>query len=235
MEFFTHTTTGLPQASEIAHATPWQFAGGPLEGEYTVDLYDVRLAVTYPESFSDVPYVWGLGQGTVGWSAALHNFQEGFCRLYPGSDTLTGCVLQTFVYYVYEEEEWFPCHYNDVELQYRLWGIPLEITPWGPEFGKLNVGQLPEDLALLGNYPNPFNSHTSIRIAVPERSRVSLSVYDILGREVNTLLSRTLDPGYHSVRWNGHNSGGQEVPSGIYFCALEANGRSVRSRMIIVR
>jgi hypothetical protein len=235
-EFFSHRTSGNIQFNEIYHEVLWRFAGGPLEGPYTVDVYEVNVTVTYPEIFSDVPYVWGIGCDTLGWSAAEHNWQEGFCRVIPGSQSLTGCILQTFVYYVHDlPDPWYPCHYDDVELEYKLWGVPLETTPQGPQTGKPSSGELPNELMLFGNYPNPFNSQTSIEIGIPIRCRVVLTIYDILGKKVKLLFDDNLAAGYHSIEWNGRNAGGNDSPSGIYFCRLEGNGQELTKRMMLLK
>ena len=75
---------------------------------------------------------------------------------------------------------------------------------------------------LLGNYPNPFNPSTTIRYAIPNVSYVSLRIYDILGREVKTLVNSEQNIGNHSVQWNGDNNYGNKVSSGIYLYKIEA-------------
>jgi YD repeat-containing protein len=73
-----------------------------------------------------------------------------------------------------------------------------------------------DDFALGQNYPNPFNPTTSIRFKIPERSRVRLTVYDLLGRQIAMLANEEMAAGYFERAWNAN------VLSGIYFCRLEA-------------
>jgi hypothetical protein len=81
---------------------------------------------------------------------------------------------------------------------------------------------LPAEFALDQNYPNPFNPTTTIRYSLPMQAAVSLKVYDVLGREVVTLLEETQGAGVQSTVWNGRNSLGAQVSSGMYFYRLEA-------------
>jgi hypothetical protein len=89
---------------------------------------------------------------------------------------------------------------------------------------------LPIARILLSNYPNPFNSTTTIRYEIGERGRVSIAVFDILGREVKRLVSDVQSVGIHSVTWDAN-----DTPSGVYFCRLTA-GRVVKTqKMLLLR
>ena len=82
---------------------------------------------------------------------------------------------------------------------------------------------LPIDFSLMGNYPNPFNPETQIRIEIPVRADLTVVISDILGREINRLGNQVYSPGIHSFSWNGKHSSGNQVPSGIYFYEVIAN------------
>jgi hypothetical protein len=77
---------------------------------------------------------------------------------------------------------------------------------------------VPSEFALHGNYPNPFNPQTTIRFDVKAATRVSLTIYDVLGRKQATLLERDYAPGRHEVRFDGRG-----WPSGTYFYVIEMN------------
>ncbi|MFQ6608893.1 MAG: S8 family serine peptidase [Fidelibacterota bacterium] len=79
---------------------------------------------------------------------------------------------------------------------------------------------LPKEYALSQNYPNPFNPVTTIRYNLPEPSYVSLVIYDILGREVRTLLDSREDAGFKSMVWDGKDNGGNIASTGIYIYSL---------------
>ncbi|MFQ6615154.1 MAG: carboxypeptidase regulatory-like domain-containing protein [Fidelibacterota bacterium] len=82
--------------------------------------------------------------------------------------------------------------------------------------------RIPERFELAQNYPNPFNPVTTLRYGLPERSHVTLVIYDLLGRRVRTLVSRIEDPGYKSVLWNGTDGLGRSVSAGVYIYRIQA-------------
>jgi hypothetical protein len=79
----------------------------------------------------------------------------------------------------------------------------------------INEELLPEVYALHHNYPNPFNPVTTLRYDLPEQANVNIIIYDMLGRQVRTLLNQTQDAGYRSVIWNATNSYGKPVSAGV--------------------
>jgi hypothetical protein len=83
---------------------------------------------------------------------------------------------------------------------------------------------IPATFELSQNYPNPFNPTTQIRYGLPGQSLVTITVYNIMGQEVARLYNGAQSAGYHEVVWNGMNSKGGSVASGIYLYKLEANG-----------
>lgn len=89
----------------------------------------------------------------------------------------------------------------------------------------LGVSTIPLQYALNQNYPNPFNPSTTITYALPKASIVSITLFDILGKEVKTLVKETKNEGYHVVQWNGTNESNTMASSGVYFCRI--NARSV--------
>ena len=90
--------------------------------------------------------------------------------------------------------------------------------------------------ALHQNYPNPFNPSTQISFDIPEGFEiVTLSVYNILGKKVNTLLNNAMNPGKHKVEWNAKDSEGNPVASGIYFYELNTPSFTARKKMLLIR
>ncbi len=90
--------------------------------------------------------------------------------------------------------------------------------------------EIPTSFSLMQNYPNPFNPTTAIRFEVPQSGFVSLKVFDVLGREVATLVNEEKSPGSYSVRWDAATVG-----SGTYFARLESNGRREIRRMLLMK
>jgi phosphatidylserine/phosphatidylglycerophosphate/cardiolipin synthase-like enzyme len=87
--------------------------------------------------------------------------------------------------------------------------------------------QTPREFFLAQNYPNPFNGATNFEFGVSSFGPVTMKVYDLLGREVATLINEQLSPGVYKVRWNA------DVPSGVYYCTLQA-GQSRATKPIVL-
>ena len=78
----------------------------------------------------------------------------------------------------------------------------------------------------LYNFPNPFNPETTIYYQLPAVSKVQLSIYNIKGQKVKTLINDFQDADEHSVVWDGNDSSGKNVSSGLYFYKLKVNGKT---------
>jgi len=83
--------------------------------------------------------------------------------------------------------------------------------------------KIPNTYALSQNYPNPFNPTTTIKYQIPFVSDVKLTIYNILGQQIITLVDENKQPGSYKITWNGKNKYGQQVASGIYVYRLSAN------------
>ncbi len=93
---------------------------------------------------------------------------------------------------------------------------------------------LPDRFVLHQNFPNPFNPSTTIQFEMPERSRVTLIVYDILGQQVATLIDQEIKPGYHKATWDGTNKENVNVASGVYYFVLKTTaGRFTRKAVLL--
>jgi hypothetical protein len=80
------------------------------------------------------------------------------------------------------------------------------------------------------NYPNPFNPKTNIRFEIGHRSFVKLTVYNVLGQLITTLVNDTRDPGSYSVEFNGEN-----LPSGLYIYKIEAGNNTDAKKMLLIK
>jgi hypothetical protein len=97
------------------------------------------------------------------------------------------------------------------------------------------LNNIPSVYSLSQNYPNPFNPITKMNYALPKRSRVIISVYNVLGQEVTTLLNKEQDYGYHTVTWNGTDRIGKQVASGVYFARLTTKNFSQTKKMLMLK
>ena len=109
-------------------------------------------------------------------------------------------------------------------------GLPAEVTVMLPGIVSSESEELPTEVVLWGNYPNPFNPETTIRYALPQAGQVHLAVYDLLGHEVAILVDRSKPAGNHTVRFGADN-----LPSGLYVYRLQAGGEAIVRTMILVK
>ena len=86
----------------------------------------------------------------------------------------------------------------------------------------------------LNNTPNPFNAQTQIEFQLPSTGTATIQIYNAAGRLVRTITYKHAQQGMNSVNWNGYNDSGRRVPSGVYFCRLEALGITQTRKMIII-
>ena len=93
----------------------------------------------------------------------------------------------------------------------------------------------PVSYVLHPSQPNPFNPRTEIRYELPADGSVSLTVYDVTGRQVRVLVNESKQAGVHSASWDGTDSQGRALASGVYFYRLEALGFSQTRRMTLVK
>jgi len=99
----------------------------------------------------------------------------------------------------------------------------------------INGELLPEVFSLHQNYPNPFNPVTTLRYDLPENSLVNVTVYDMLGRQVKTLINQIQDAGYKSLIWDATNDYGKPVSAGIYLYQIQAGEYIQTKKMVLLK
>lgn len=110
---------------------------------------------------------------------------------------------------------------NSFISKLNLTGNPTDVN---------SISNLPTDFSLSQNYPNPFNPSTIISYQLPEQSNVSLKIYDMLGREIKTLVNDVKPAGIYNVNFNADN-----ISSGIYFYTLNTHGFTQSKKMMLVK
>jgi len=93
----------------------------------------------------------------------------------------------------------------------------------------------PTTFALERNVPNPFNPRTLIRFAVPRTAPVQLRVYDARGRAVVTLVDEPMPAGHHEVVWDGRDTSGRTVASGVYFARMRSEDFASTQKMLMAQ
>ena len=114
---------------------------------------------------------------------------------------------------VYEKLSWFR---DEIERYMELGGPPLEFI-------------------ISRNYPNPFNSITHIDYQVPIDNHINITIYDIMGREVKTLMDQVQIKGIYTIDWNGQSEYGKSVSTGVYYFQFTSNGFSDEKKMIFLK
>ena len=94
---------------------------------------------------------------------------------------------------------------------------------------------IPGTFDLNQNYPNPFNPSTTINFNVPNFSDVKITVYDLNGKLVNTLVDASYASGSYNVVWNGDDINGNKVAAGIYMYNLTSGQNSITNKMVLIK
>ncbi len=116
----------------------------------------------------------------------------------------------------------------------RAWGWAFDnivVTPTGVS----DAGDVPTPVTLRQNFPNPFNPRTSIAFSLERGGPVKLRVFDTRGRLVRTLVDETREAGQHTVAWDGRDNRGRGSAAGVYLYRLEAGGRTLQNKMMLLK
>jgi len=97
------------------------------------------------------------------------------------------------------------------------------------------IRSIPQTFSLAQNYPNPFNARTVIKYSLPKDSKVEITIYNILGRKVKTLVNEHQKAGYKTVIWDGKNQKGNEVATGVYFYRITADDFVQSKKMLLLK
>jgi photosystem II stability/assembly factor-like uncharacterized protein len=109
-------------------------------------------------------------------------------------------------------------------------GVIIKTTNGGITSIEPVSGEVPKEYSLLQNYPNPFNPVTKIKFSIPGPGLALLKIYDVLGKEISTLVNEELKPGTYEAGWNASNN-----PSGIYFYKLTSGDFTQTRKMILIK
>ena len=114
-------------------------------------------------------------------------------------------------------------------------GQPADILDNIVQSSASEVKLIPVQYSLQQNFPNPFNPSTEIRFNLPSDGFVNLEVYNLTGQKVKTLESRNMQPGYHSVIWDGTNYAGEKVSTGMYFYMIQTDKFHNTKKMLFLK
>ncbi|MCF7805839.1 MAG: T9SS type A sorting domain-containing protein [Candidatus Marinimicrobia bacterium] len=158
--------------------------------------------------------------------------QSGLNMMHIGSDTTVQTNVDTGRY------DWTVISVDSEDL-FSLGSIngnyPWDFTVYRQTVGTMDEPGLPKQFTLNQNYPNPFNPSTTIQYALPKTSQVTITVYDIQGHRVTTLVERRQTAGTYSVQWDGTNIHGEQASAGVYFYYIDAGDFSDMKRMVLLK
>ena len=125
----------------------------------------------------------------------------------------------------------------DTDLFLSNYGEPLFVL-YNPS-NELNINESMQNIVteynIHQNYPNPFNPVTTLRYDLPENAMINITIYDMLGRQVKTLINQTQDAGYKSIIWNATNNYGKPVSAGIYLYQIHAGDNMQTKKMVLLK
>jgi hypothetical protein len=159
------------------------------------------------------------------WFRMVYNFSQSF-ELVAGFDTLLNAGLQCGVEFVFNgTTDWFGSVYGD-----NIWLLGVKVDP-ATDVEPVALVSAPGTFELEQNYPNPFNPTTNIVYTLPQRDRVTISIYDVTGRLVTTLVDNEPQPaGRIAVPFNAG-----DLSSGIYYYKIQTSYAAQTKKMVLVR
>ena len=188
-------------------------------GLTVVNFSNSNQSVTFNLTTTNLKFTGGFDQGATYWVNDLYN---GTSSQVMGSDLASFSVnlssYSSAIYTISTEEE-------------------MVILPPLPPIVSVEdeLASVPNSYRLEQNYPNPFNPATTIRYSVVKSDNVAIKIYDVLGREVKTLVNEFKENGNFQVTWNGENNFGYKVNSGIYFYRIETGLFVETKKMILLK
>ena len=194
---------------------------------------DTAIAFTWEESYdvdSDVTYTLTIELEFFGntYTDVHENISDTTISISSNSlDPLLNVTSQdeaVFTYYVYASDE-----------EYTVASDVGEFVLFRAALGVNEGLSVPDVYALHQNYPNPFNPVTTLRYDLPEDALVNITVYDMMGRQISTLVNTEQTAGYKSVQWNATNNEGQLVSAGVYLYTIEAGDFRQTKKMVLLK
>ena len=114
-------------------------------------------------------------------------------------------------------------------------GIPTDIYDIILNYLSLELESIPKKFYLKQNYPNPFNPITFIQYDLPEDVSVNITIYDMMGRVVKTLINDKQTSGYKSIMWNATNDRNDPVSAGLYLYSIKIGGFIHTKKMLLLK
>ncbi|MBU2505448.1 MAG: T9SS type A sorting domain-containing protein [Bacteroidetes bacterium] len=228
-------------AKPISGANDITELSGVQEGDVLRISAWIKAANLSPDSF----YVVG-DQWSVSYTPIFHNSlggNEGFNDVWASDIPLEFPNVTSFDWTQFYVDVVVPADAKSLSMrlhplgrfQGTVWMDAMEIKK-ANDVTDLNMDKfLPVEFSLFQNYPNPFNPTTIVSYALPTNSGVTLKIYDMLGKEVKTLVEGEQSAGIHNISWDGANNYGVKVSSGTYIYRIQAGEFVQAKKMLLVK
>ncbi len=208
-------------------------SGIPIEYDFIVEPESIDVEIVSGDSLTTEIEVYNLTPLDVGWTAELDDDYD-WIHIEETGGTIPAQESITIAVNLLSEG-----------LEAGSYAANLQITcgdEWEYELPiHMDVLQTSADedvplvTELTGNYPNPFNPNTSINFSLSNVGHVTLDVYNLRGQKVNTLVDETMQPGYHTVNWDGRDKNDRPVASGIYFYRMQTGEYTYIRKMMLIK
>ena len=212
----------LTETDEVIAITLDELSTGSLDFEWEVaeDVDGDSIVYHYTSTLTAGSYTEQLDSSLVDTSLTLMTYRAIYDKLFAWE--VTTAVLEWHVYS------------DDGTVSVPALNGPLTLSI---DISSLSVDDqlIPDVFALHQNYPNPFNPTTTLQYDLPEDAKVSLVIYDIMGREVKRLVHATQEAGFNSVLWDGKNNHGSEVSAGMYLYRISAGDFHQVKKMLLLK
>ncbi|RJP72298.1 MAG: T9SS C-terminal target domain-containing protein [Ignavibacteriales bacterium] len=195
----------------------------------------IEVELSYDESKIDFRNFRQLMQGE-GYYVEAKSVETGKTKLFfTSAENSNGTLVPAELYFNLKSND------NTAGLISSSYSVNGATSKQGPAYGSNTITgvdaakEIPVSFYVEQNYPNPFNPSTTIKYALPHTSYVTVKIYDILGRLVNTLVNSEMPAGIHKVVWNGDDSKGAKVVSGPYFYQINSGSQIISKKMLLVK
>ncbi len=211
---------------------------GPAYAGETVGFFSDTLFVTNTGMTDDFTLHLETSEIPAGWNVMwCHEYEDALCHfpIYPWTFSfLTDTTINIDFTISYDSSPGM----LDLHLFWVAGSIDdvvMDFTFRTEDYVHNNNSDIAPIIELSQNYPNPFNPETTITYSLSETANIDLSIFNIKGELVKDLLSSVMEEGEYSVTWNGRDNSDFEVPSGMYFYQMNASGKTITRKMILMK
>jgi len=199
---------------------------------------------THSDNDTLIQFTWGKSNDvdsdvTYNLTIELEFFGNTYTDIHENiSDTtlsVSSNSLDPMLNVIAQDEAGFTYYVHASDDEYNVASDVGEFVLSRAALGAVDGYAIPDEFSLHQNYPNPFNPVTTLRYDLPENGHVNIIIYDMLGKQVKTLMDQTQDTGFKSVIWDATNDYGKPVSAGIYLYQIQAGEYMQTKKMVLLK